>query len=1131
MSDYLSETEFKPFGKAPSGNKPILEMREFTPSGGAKLSPEEFKPLVTWTHQDELRAMKYGRIAKPETRLKFGGSVSLSELSWWKRASDFVFTELLPFKPYLTEEGRRLRAGLPAEAQSQANLQDISRFMDWVAGEEVLKAGSVLAKKLFKNVSKTLMPSGGKKVMENVLDNLDNPPQITKIGPAPYAAQKVVEPINPTTAWVPPKFDEVIALNMEKRAIHPISKAATETKILGKASNVDIDKITAKHRINAFRKQKGLPPIKDVDKKLLKEYQQANTVETLNNFRQKHGLSALDILQNEDGFIYFHSGMPVNKEAISALVKDAQKTLGDYWWKPVSPKDIGIWKEAVGLPYWLSKKYPAIKKVFDIQMVRQDARAEITQGLLEGVDDFLRLKGDDYELTKKLLLKSDEIGKVFDDVDLIQAGASESVVKAYKGVRNTLNHVLDDYWEKMKKWGIPEDDIQKYRQQIGQTIGYFPRVRMGKYFVKASKEGDVPIRKHFNNVIQGGRIKRELAQMGYTITDSGKTTRLPEEVFFQISPEAIGQVVDVATTGWEETIKKELKHNIANVFKERGFLRHGLSRADFVKGFETDNLKQVLFNYLSGYSGFVTKMEASKSFRKELAEFAFAKGKTGIKAGETPELYKYATKYVRDVMENTDRYDNISSSIRAGFFIKYLGGVIKSGFVNLTQNFIGAAPRLSLETKGAYVKLGKSMGDIVAHYAKKGKYLPDEEINALRIALQKGWTREQYISELSGTLSQYGKIPQSIKQMLSGPMTISERFNRQSTFLAGFRVFRNEKGLPFDDAIQKASEVVLDSHFLYGKGNLPGTLRGSRIGKLARSAYTFRTFTHNYINLLSYLYKKDKKAVAKSLAAIGTIGGISSLPLFKTAESIASRYGYNPRSYLKRKSEEYGLTGVAELALYGIPSLLGIDLGGSIGIELPGQREFSSQDPKQLLLELPVDILGVPGSLVEDTIKSAYHLHSGDMKRAIEDSPVTPIAISNMMKALRYKTEGMTSMSGKPILTEEGEPVKLSTKEMIMKGSFGFQTPKLTESYRKFKARKTELDRWNNKKELIKNKYLRMANRYGVDSKQVEEAWDDIFKFNDIVPDYITSITGDTIRGWESLRKSKRSFLLEEAIR
>ncbi|GAG21611.1 unnamed protein product, partial [marine sediment metagenome] len=204
-----------------------------------------------------------------------------------------------------------------------------------------------------------------------------------------------------------------------------------------------------------------------------------------------------------DGITHFYSGFPITREALKNTIEDGQKLLRKFWWKPTITEDIGIWKESVSLPHWLAKKHPQIDEVYKIQTARQDARAELLHGHLEGIEDFLKLKKDDYELCKKLLLKGDETGKTWTKEELLNAGTSELVADAYRGVRETLSSILGDYWKRMKEWGIPDDEIQQFRQQIGSIVGYFPRVRMGKYFVRATKEGEPAIRKHFNNPIQG----------------------------------------------------------------------------------------------------------------------------------------------------------------------------------------------------------------------------------------------------------------------------------------------------------------------------------------------------------------------------------------------------------------------------------------------------------------------------------------------------------------------------------------------------------------------------------------------------------------------------------------------------
>lgn len=1135
-------------------------LKNFTPGpevGGQLLSnfrPIEesnvisgFKPRFVWTPQDEARAKKYGRItAEPKK-------------TFWQKAKDIAW-ELVPFHQYMTEEGRRLTAALPHEAQAEQKFMQFTRLLDWVGGDTAI---AFFGKRVMQNAAKETMKQGGEAVADNLIKNLEKElPEVgekvvTRISKKAQQNQKYINEmfddilLHPSETTTPELRQKVInSMFRDERNIalplrpqKPIDQIGALQRANQKIINAETAKDALEQRLKQLeiegisKKQTGTSALLRKGQEavtvpgptpLLKQAQKAITVSTKQEGWQR---SALDML-DEKNIIYFHSGFPIDKKHLKDLVDDGGELLKKFWWRPEAAKDLKWWQEAASLPHWLAKKYPQIKRLYQVQMARQDARADILHAFTEGIESFFKLKGDDYNTCKKILLLGDREGKVFTPEQLARAGTSDTVIRAYQDVRETLGNVLENYFGKLKEWGIPEDEILKYRQQIGKIKGYFPRIRQGKYYIKAEKEGTAAQRIHFNSGIRGARIRKQLVDEGYRITESGAVNKLPEEIYFQISPEAISQVVDVASTGFEETIRTELRKNIADVFKERGWMRHGLSRQEYIAGFESDNLKDVLYNYLSGYSGFITKAEAAKKFRKTLADMAFEKTEKGIAAKETPRLYEYSTKYVRDVMANADRFDEISGKIRAAFFYKYLGAVVKSGFVNLTQNAIGAAPRLSLETKFAYAKLGKAMGDIAAHYAPKGgKQLAAEEIRALRIALNRGWTREQYMAELMGHIGKFGSVPRRIQKFVGGPMAISERYNRQSTFLAAFRVFRKEKGLAFEKAIEKAKKVVEDSHFVYGKSNLPGIFRGGKIQKLARTGYTFRTFTHNYINLLAHMGRRDPKAVAKSLAATGVIGGVSSLPFFKTAESIAQRFGYQPRSWIKEKLNEYGMGNKTEITLYGLPTLLDIDLGGSIGIEVPGQRTLTSEDPMGMLVEGTIDVMGVPASIVEDTVKSASHLHSGDVYRAIEDSPVTPVVVSNAMRAKRLATEGQTTMGGKPILTDEGEPVKLTKRQLIQKGVFGFQTPEATERYRQFAARKAEKTRWDKKRDYLLNKFARMANRYGLGSKQTDAAYEDIEKYNKARPIYADQITSETLMNRLTPKKKFKELMLQEAIK
>lgn len=832
-----------------------------------------------------------------------------------------------------------------------------------------------------------------------------------------------------------------------------------------------------------------------------------------------------------------------NPEVLNEATQDVtqetienQVTLGRVYSKPITEKDIGWWGQRITPPHWVVQKYPRLKSLYGFARKGEDLKMEISTELHKSIESFYLLKGKDYKLVKRLLTAGDELSEDYTTKQLLEQGASEKAIEAYRSVRNSLNEMNKDYWKTVREFGYTDDEIRQLKQQRGDITGYFPRMRKGKFFIKATKEGEAPIRTHYNWGFQGNKVKKDLLSRGYKLTEEGLVSKLPEEVYFQISPESISAVFEAAAKDWDTLAKDELKDKIIDVMKQRGFSKHGISRQDLVKGFETDNLKNVMFDYINGYAGFKSKLQMGKNFSNELVELAF--GKT---AREAPGQFAFAQKYVRDIMAPSEAADRVSGAIRQAAFFKYLGGIFKSGVVNLTQNFVAAAPRLSLETRFAGSKITKAMGDIVGHYS--GRKLVQDEAAALRTALQKGWGQDMYMRELQGHLARYGSIPRRIQNAAGFFMSTAEKFNRQSTFLASYRVFKDKaikKGLQGEEAlewaIKKAGRIVEDSHFVYGRTNLPGIFRGSTTKKLARAGYTFRTFTHNYINLLDAMAKKPggKTAVARSIATIGAIGGVSSIPLFKTAESISMRFGYNARSEIKKKADEYGLGDKSNLLLYGAPALMDIDLGGSIGIEMPGQQELTRENLFEAGLETAVDILGVPASFVEDTWQSAEQLHYGDYYRAVEESPVTPQLVSQGMKAYRESKEGKTTRTGRPIFKEGtlDEKVKPTLQQAIQKGVFGFQTVESTEDFRKHRGRRVEVQRWERKAKQLKVELRKALNKHGFMSPKVDKIMDSIFDYNDTKPEYASEIQAiDVINDMQSRGFSLRDELLLEKIK
>ena len=1138
-----------------------------TPQPKNVVSAKEFG--IELTEQDKGRIKKYGAIsAEPEK-------------AWWKSALDFS-KELLPYSYMATASGRELHNALPEPAKADRNFLEFTKALDWMIGGEggIAFAGKALRNRAAKNSAQAIIDSLAKepavatgmpllKPKEGIVKSTV-PPTVKTMVEKATGEDTVIDAIVKHDEFIKAvdglRPDQLRTVKDGKAAIQEAldKQASLGQPLLKPKTGVVTSKIPEKLKTTLHEAEAALPgtepPLRadQIGSPLLKPKEGVVKSIIPASFRwgKLHGLNSVDMaggiagaeFDDEGNFTGFNPAKAAIGIAAAAGMHNMYgnrqaiaETASKYFWKPVAAKDVSLWEQVVTPPQWLSKKFPVVKNFFNIQRARDQARSEIAYNLLQEGEAFFKLKKDDFIIARELLTQGDVQGKVFTKEQLLKAGANDNVVKGYESARKVLDNINTDYFVRMKQWGIPDDEILKLRQQMGNIEGYFPRHRQGKYFIKAEKEGEAPIRQHFNSLTgyQGAKIRNDLIKKGYTITDSGPVSKLPEEVYHKISPHDISAVFDAATTGWDDAVRKSLKQNIADTFKERGFMQHGMKRqTDLITGYETENLKNVMFNYINGYAGFVTKAEAGKQFSKELMGLAFSSA-DDVGAKKTPGLYKWANKYVKDMMQNTDIYDDISSNLRSAFFFKHLGGVLKSSAVNLTQNYVMGAPRLSLETKGAYIKITKAMSDIVGHY--KGASLVDDETRALRVALQKGYGQDQFTQELMGHLSTYGTQVEAVKKAAGFFMSTSEKFNRQSAFLAAYRVFRDKaekQGLKGEDAfkwmIEKAGNVVDESHGVYGKSNLPGAVRGGPLAKIGRSAYTFRTVPHLYINLLSNMWGVDKKAVAKSIATLGTLGGVSSLPFYKSVEALTSRFGFNARSELKKKAEDLGMPLTGDLVNYGLPALLDIDLGGSIGIEAPGQKAVATGNAKELLTETAIDILGVPGSLVGDTLSATEQLYYGDVYRAIEESPVTPQVFTNAMAAYRLNKEGYTTKAGSPIW-EEGtftEKQKLSTKQAIQKGVFGFQSVKASDQYRKHEAKQAETARWERESKKIQAQFKKVAVRKGLDSNDMDKIWDKIDNYNIKKPDYISEI--DPGRWIDSLYyddTSAKEILMEAEVR
>lgn len=783
--------------------------------------------------------------------------------------------------------------------------------------------------------------------------------------------------------------------------------------------------------------------------------------------------------------------------------------------------DLSLAERLFKLPHWVAKDHAGFAKVYDRQLRRVEERSAALKATLEQVpllfdgDASKRLGQKEQEQLAAMIWKWDgkQIGPLnaiekFNVVDQTVNGRDvlelnpdyqkkfrawlkeqpepERVKQAFGQVREALDAAFLRAYNKMAAMSdLADTDLEMYRTEFGNIHNYFPHQRTGKYFVVAKVGKETVFRKHFD-VPFGSSVREEWAKIvaGHrkdfpdaTWEDPREAQKLPDDILgAPIDPEAMEQIISAAASRLgdseqAERVRSTLLSGVADVLKARGFGAHGIHRQN-IPGFETQDVKGVLFSYMAGLNGWLTKMEAA-------ADFARALGK--IDASASPRLWEYAAQYTKDMLRNSDQIDRITGNIKSVAFAWYLGGNIKTAVVNLTQNAVVGVPRLQqYVTGGGGHWLKSAMDTIGLTYSGKGlhgaKKLTAEETAMLQELYGNSVITDAYMEEIRGQISASPSLRmwERFTRLLGWPMSKVEIFNRASLALAAYRAARvgafktkalKEYGLEpgqkmtHEQARDFAAMLVRDTHFEYGRGNQPEFLRSNVAGRMLSPVFTFRSFGANILNLwwraLLYEGKEGRTFVAKSLGATVALGGLTAFPFYATLAALCAAASGDDEDWTAKIRNALPANNLLrDVVCYGLPSLLGVNIGGSLRMETPFTEGMKRGETfKEAMTESLGDLLGIPYDLaVNKPSKFLEARRFGADYRAVE--ALVPTFVANAMQAWRLSTEGQTTLRGRPI-NSPGQPGarKLSTGEAFGK-ALGFQPTSSAKSYEAYAAEK-----------------------------------------------------------------------------
>ena len=355
-------------------------------------------------------------------------------------------------------------------------------------------------------------------------------------------------------------------------------------------------------------------------------------------------------------------------------------------------------------------------------------------------------------------------------------------------------------------------------------------------------------------------------------------------------------------------------------------------------------------------------------------------------------------------------------AIRGMLFAQYLGGSLASAAVNMTQPFAVTLPWLS--QFGGMRQAAAQMTRALADMTRPGHRYEADLARDMAKAEEDGVVSPQEIHQLmaqargagalrSGDGTRRGDAQaaaanawERLKVAWGQPFALAEQFNRRSTYIAAWRLAR-QQGMADADAF--ARRAVLETQFVYTRANKPRWGRGAVGGAL----FTFKTYSVSYLELMHRMWTQGgtpgKQGVAWMLAMLLLMGGAGGLPFMEDVEDLidglAQLAGYNTsvKQWRRQALQDIVGDGLAEFIESGVSGLPGapIDISGRLGMGnlLPGTGLLLTKQNRERDL---LDVAGPAGDLLARGFTAGRKLLTGDAGGAAME--LAPTAARNLAK-------------------------------------------------------------------------------------------------------------------------------------
>lgn len=410
----------------------------------------------------------------------------------------------------------------------------------------------------------------------------------------------------------------------------------------------------------------------------------------------------------------------------------------------------------------------------------------------------------------------------------------------------------------------------------------------------------------------------------------------------------------------------------------------------------------------------------------------------------------------------------VLSSLSGLAFIWYLGATPAAALANVTQTSVVGVPIMAAKWKkagitGVISELTKAVKDYARGkgHTDKSVNLTDDERRAVQAALKRGTidkTQAHDLASVAETGIEYNATRERVMRLIGKLFHEAERFNREVTFLANYRLAK-KAGMAFGDAVDAGADMTWKIHFDYQNTSRPRIMQND-LGKLLS---VFRQYT---VNVLWRLFRdthqamrgatKEERAEARSqligitlsmMAHAGIKGtwgyGLIMVGLgmfFPGGGDDAEKWLHDA---LLMEGDDSGTAAwnyAMGAALNGVPGhLLRLDLSDRIGMPNLWFRGPSQDlEGQDLYAHYVSELLGPVFGIGEGIFRGVSMAADGEWYRGTEAA--VPKVVRDVMKAGRFAVDGATTRNGDPLIED------VSWYQMISQLN-GFTPAQLAERY------------------------------------------------------------------------------------